>query len=277
MLYRVVMIGRTDPRRTVYRSGINYELDLREGIDLAIYLFGRFQRHVTDGSGYSLPVDGTAIDVGANSGTLTLRFAQQALHGVVHAFEPAHSAFRALTRNVELNPELGKRIVCHQAFVADVCADDSNLTAFSSWRVDGVDDARHPIHGGSSIPADGVPSITIDSFCVSRGIESVDLIKIDTEGYEWDVLVGAIGTITRFRPHVIFEVGGHVLEERGLCFDHFLAFFTELEYELVDSADRRSITYDNFTRRVPRRSTIDVMAIPSEHRRLVDLGEIPER
>ena len=36
-------------------------------------------------------------------------------------------------------------------------------------------------------------------------VERVDLVKIDVEGFEWPVLKGAEQTISRFRPHIVFE------------------------------------------------------------------------
>ncbi len=46
---------------------------------------------------------------------------------------------------------------------------------------------------------------SIDSIVAELGLERVDLIKIDVEGYELEVLLGALDTLTRFRPTVIME------------------------------------------------------------------------
>ena len=48
VLYRLVHLVYRQDKRVIERSGISYEVDLSEGIDLAVFLFGNFQRHVSD-------------------------------------------------------------------------------------------------------------------------------------------------------------------------------------------------------------------------------------
>jgi len=48
----------------VMRRGIRYEIELREGIDLAVFALGRFQRHVSTNRRLVLPRDALVIDVG---------------------------------------------------------------------------------------------------------------------------------------------------------------------------------------------------------------------
>ena len=47
---------------------------------------------------------------------------------------------------------------------------------------------------------------TIDQFVVDRGIQRVDLIKVDVEGTEDRVLAGAEQVVSRDRPIIICEV-----------------------------------------------------------------------
>ena len=47
---------------------------------------------------------------------------------------------------------------------------------------------------------------TIDGLLAAGAIESVDLLKIDTEGTEPEVLKGAFGAIERFQPPIICEI-----------------------------------------------------------------------
>ncbi len=68
---------------------------------------------------------------------------------------------------------------------------------------------------------------TIDEYCSSRGIEYIDLLKIDVEGHELDVLhgagrmfaAGAIGMAA-------FEFGGCNIDTRTFFID-FYEFFRE--------------------------------------------------
>lgn len=69
--------------------------------------------------------------------------------------------------------------------------------------------------GNTFVRLDGadVEMRTLDSF----GLADVDLIKIDCEGYEYDVILGALDTITRCRPVLIVEqkFGGGTRYGRG--------------------------------------------------------------
>ncbi len=56
--------------------------------------------------------------------------------------------------------------------------------------------------GGTQIVGQGdIPMHTLDSF----GLRAVDLLKIDCEGFEFDVLQGAAETVDRCHPVVIVE------------------------------------------------------------------------
>jgi hypothetical protein len=60
-------------------------------------------------------------------------------------------------------------------------------------------------------PTDPVQMITLDSFLASAGAGKIDLIKIDTEGFEIDVLVGAKSTLGQYRPVVFLEMNSWCL------------------------------------------------------------------
>ena len=48
--------------------------------------------------------------------------------------------------------------------------------------------------------SDRVPMTTIDKFVLDNNLKKVDFIKMDTEGYEKQVILGAKETIKRFKP-----------------------------------------------------------------------------
>ncbi len=79
-IYRVVragraIIGRTD-RDIVVRGGINYELDLSQGIDFAIYLGNIYERQTRAALRRLVSPASLVLDIGANIGAHTLHLAQ---------------------------------------------------------------------------------------------------------------------------------------------------------------------------------------------------------
>ena len=55
------------------------------------------------------------------------------------------------------------------------------------------------------------PVNTIDNFVKENNISKIDFIKIDVEGSELNVLNGAIKSLVKFKPIVIFEVSSWTL------------------------------------------------------------------
>jgi hypothetical protein len=68
-----------------------------------------------------------------------------------------------------------------------------------------------PNSGDASVlPVEGakqfrVPATTLDSFCCNTGFR-LDFLKMDVEGAEYDVLLGAKETIARSRPKMLIEL-----------------------------------------------------------------------
>ena len=48
------------------------------------------------------------------------------------------------------------------------------------------------------------PITTIDNYCARQDVNRIDVIKCDTQGFELEVLRGAVDTIERHRIHMIF-------------------------------------------------------------------------
>ena len=264
ILYWIIhRVLQTDTHR-IHRKGICYEVDLAEGIDLSLYLFGHFQDHVTRQKYFSIPESAVIVDVGANIGSMAFKFAQLASNGQVYAFEPTDYAFNKLLKNISLNPALADRITPFQLFLSDQTESDHQIKAYSSWRVDGKAVESHPLHGGTIKSAQSVPAVRLDDFCLEYKIQKVDLIKIDTDGHELRVLTGAARTIEKFRPYVIFEIGLYVLQERGETFEQYFLYLSSFKYDLINSKNGEKITLENFHQQLPLRSTTDIIAVPQK-------------
>jgi FkbM family methyltransferase len=249
--------------RIIIRNGIKYEVDLSEGIDLSLFVFGKYQEHVTRNKWIPLTDDAIIIDIGANMGAMALPFAQIAKNGKVFAFEPTQYSLTRLKRNLELNPELASRIEVINSFVSSVSTPNANIKAFASWKVNGEKGVDvHPVHLGIAKLTEGVGSITLDEFCFKRDLAKINLIKIDTDGHEYEILLGAKETIRKYRPYLIFEAGIYAMTEKGIDFSFYLNYFKELNYRIVDSLKGSEITAINYRNYIPERRTIDVIAMP---------------
>ena len=133
-----------------------------------------------------LPPGGTAIDVGANIGDLTLPLARTAGDaGKVFAIESHPEIYNVLCANLALNQIRNTAPI--NAFVAT--SPDAD-TASPVW-------GRHAYVGDRWKPR----IIAIDDL----ELEALDLLKIDVDGTELDVLQSGAMQVERFRPALYFE------------------------------------------------------------------------
>jgi len=262
ILYRVLHLILRRDQHLIRRKGIRYAVDIAEGIDLSIYLFGGFQDHVTRQKHFLISEDAVIFDVGANIGSMALKFAQLAPRGRIFAFEPTDFAYEKLLHNLSLNPQLAERIFPHQVFLSDRTRSDHQISAYASWKVDGSGSNTHPLHRGAIKSAVAVPAVSIDDFCRERNIQRVDFIKIDTDGHELPVIKGAFKTLEQQRPYLIFEIGLYVLKERGVTFEQYFEYLSALKYKLINAKNGKKITLKNIASQIPLRATTDIIAIP---------------
>lgn len=195
---------------------------------------------------------------------MTLQFAQAVPKGKVYSFEPALPILAKLKKNLTLNPDLANHIVVINSFVSAKSDQNPGIKAYASWKLDSTgNDDEHPDHLGTQLPTDGVPSTSLDDFCQNEQLNRLDFIKIDTDGHEYEVFLGAKNCIKKFRPPLIFEISIYAMIEKGIDFSFYDNYFKELNYTLYNSADGKMITLDNYRDHIPRKGTIDIIGIPS--------------
>ena len=264
VIYRIFSLLSFKKIRTITRHGINYEIDIAEGIDLTVFLFGNFQKHIVKNKIINLPDAAVVFDVGANIGVISLGIAKLLGTGMVYSFEPTHYAYSKFKKNLELNMNLAPRIKLMQLLVSDECKEISNMDIYSSWRLDDYGKDKHSVHMGTAKPANGISSVTLDAFCNENQITRLDLIKIDTDGHEHKVLKGARESILKFKPKIIFEIGIYLMNEHNIDFSFYYNFFQSINYNLVDNKNGNIIDNKNYRRFIPYNSTTDIIAIPAK-------------
>lgn len=236
---RAVMFGRRafrkGPQTNAYRRGIAWNLDLREGIDFAIWLLGAFEP-ATVGAYARLVRSGDVVfDVGANIGAHTLHLARAVGRaGHVHAFEPTEWARAKLVANLKLNPGLRDRVTVVPAMLMAQSA-AAAPPLYSSWPLAGAGDA-HQLHGGRKMPARGAHVTTLDDYVADAKIDRLDFVKLDVDGHERSVLHGARNAFARLRPVIVLELSPHQLAGEGDSVDDLAALLAAMGYRLATLA-----------------------------------------
>jgi FkbM family methyltransferase len=263
MIYRILRVFYGKDWIITTRKNITYRLNISEGIDLYIFLFGQFQAHVFGGELMDRMSEKPIIlDVGANIGAMSLSYAQKFPAATIYSFEPTDSAWAKLQDNLALNPTLAPRIHSIKCFVGASSEKNSSLQAYSSWPLINTGSSIHPMHGGKIQSADNTPTISLDDFVYRHQISHVDFIKIDTDGHELAVLLGGKELITKFRPSIIFEIGLYIIQEHNQTIDMFFDFFDAQRYTLTNLKTSRIVTRENYQKEIPMNGTTDLLALP---------------
>lgn len=132
------------------------------------------------------------IDIGAHNGDTSLPFVN--VFDRVICFEPNPVSFAELSKHKGLecyNLALGNNESTGTLVINDKTNNPEHGSIFE-------DRTKH-WQGGES---HAVQIKTLDSF---KFFDSIDLIKIDTEQYEYFVIEGALKTIKKNRPVIFFE------------------------------------------------------------------------
>ena len=120
----------------VKRNNIEWNLNLSEAIDLHIFIFGSFEKEITNiAKKLKLQKYNQIIDIGANFGVQSLQFAKNFSDSKIYSIEPTNYAFNKFIKNLELNPKLSKNIYPFQMFIGSKERKIPNYI-YSSWNLE---------------------------------------------------------------------------------------------------------------------------------------------
>jgi FkbM family methyltransferase len=196
--------GKQGPWRVAQlnRGGFRMRCDLRDMLQRQFYFFGTYFLEDEILRCWSTAAKGarTVFDVGANAGIYSLAALAVEPEAEVHAFEPTPEIAARLRGAAELNGL--DRLHVHEEAVFS--ADGSAV--LQRFRGETGDNEGMNFITTDADPDAGerVATVRLDSFCRARGIDRIDLVKIDVQGHEPSALVGAQGLLDAAAVGVIF-------------------------------------------------------------------------
>jgi len=150
------------------------------------------------------------LDIGGHAGQYAKLFARMARHGQVYSFEPGSQV---------LNTPLK----------------DNGTFRYGLAHMSEMDRAG-PYH------QEEVPVTTIDRFAADEGLQRLDFIKIDTQGWEMRILKGGAETITRYRPVMVVELVDEQLLQIGDSLQAAWEFLESWGYRAAICIDGKDLT-----------------------------------
>ena len=165
-----------------------------------------FEQHIVENElQYFIKNAWVILDIGAHIGSHTIMYSQINPECKIYSFEIQAPMYKLLQKNVIQNRlknvelfhcAVGNKI--KMVTINNEIKDGPN--ANEPYFYDGYKEYNF---GGISLGSGGeeIMMITIDSLQLNH----CDLIKIDVEGFEFPVLLGAINTIIKYKPAIFYE------------------------------------------------------------------------
>lgn len=171
------------------------------------------------------------IDIGANIGHLSVAVALAAgKEGLTLSFDPNPHVFKILSVNAGLNPDKARIEPLNYA-VTDKAETFYYRSSEASFNNGGISRDESDFHGRFVLPTK-IQGVVLEQLLEERyaaWVPKLALVKIDTEGYDREVIKSIRGLLERLRPVVISECFGKSTPEQRA--EHF-RLLSDLGYTL---------------------------------------------
>lgn len=159
------------------------------------------------------------FDIGAHIGVYSIKKAFQYYKGTVYAIEPEEGNFEKLTMNIEKN---------HLHNIIPIQLALFDRTGYGELSTDVFKSSQYSLLKKSQ-KYQKVRIMSLDDLINELNPPRVDLIKIDTEGAEYPILVGGVRILEKYRPFLIIETHPQNYDN---CDRKIIEFLKELDYSL---------------------------------------------
>ena len=193
-------------------AGLKFGIDLKR--DLAVLGRGRPVR--------------TIFDVGANQGRMAERLLRTFQEAEIYSFEPAAKAFAVLAERARSQPRL-------HAYHMALGSKSGDATLFLNDNEEMCTLRDKQVRGAAGETKIRVE--TLERFCDETARlrnDTLDLLKIDTEGYEIEVLKGAESLMKQRRIRFIYaECSARVGDTEHTSFHELNSYLVHLGYNFI--------------------------------------------
>lgn len=146
-----------------------------------------------------LETEGVFIDVGANTGIYTIKAAKHFNQkGIVLSLEPFPDVMATLHHSIQANGFTNVRL-------RNFCAGDQTGSA-TLWMNLDQPNSFSLVKMEATKSGLSTFTVTLDELFEWEGLDRFDFLKIDAEGAEKQVLIGAKRIIEKYRPIILMEV-----------------------------------------------------------------------
>jgi FkbM family methyltransferase len=202
---------------------------------------------------------GIVIDIGAHIGLFAIRASQVVGEkGKVYAFEPTPQTHNLLLKTIAINKKQSCVVPRKEAVAEKEGVTFFNISEHEGDNSNSLVEYRHD----KKLEKVEVKLVSIDSFLADQNLQNVDFVKIDAEGYEYFVLLGAKKTFTSKRPTGILALHPAGIKANGNTLQDIYRFLEEVNYRALYKdrflTEQEFCSYNNL---------FDVYLLPNEKSR----------
>ncbi len=189
-----------------------------------------FEKEIIEVAKKYIKENQSILDIGANYGQMTVVLSKHVAklgNGVVYSFEAEPFVGEILSHNIQLNECNNVKKVLKAVYhknAEKLFFPNPDFKKFSAFGSYGIDPAAK---NGRT-----VETITIDSLNIQ---EPICFIKVDIQGCDLFALQGAVETIKRYKPVIIFEFEEQFQEEFNTTFNDYVEFVRSIDYKFVST------------------------------------------
>jgi FkbM family methyltransferase len=166
------------------------------------------------------------MDIGSNHGCYALLAGTLHPRNQVFAFEPQPNVAEALRISVSAN--MLKNVTVVETVVSDTVGDCRFFCPKTGSGIGSLSRAQAE-QSVSAIELKRI-STTIDQFVHDNNLQQLDIMKVDVEGFEYQVFRGASETLRKYRPIIWFEMNASALRKTGTSQEAVYSLLRECNY-----------------------------------------------
>jgi FkbM family methyltransferase len=168
------------------------------------------------------------FDVGANIGQSAKTYLKKYHAASIYCFEPVDATFRQLQKNLRGHNNIQSfKLALGVANGTGQMILDGNSDMFFLLNT------AQDVEVNSKSRTEQVDVGTLDSFCGSHNVTSINYLKIDTEGGDFNVLTGAVNMLAKQQIDLVeVEAGTNPGNKRHVSLEKLKAFLEDRRYFL---------------------------------------------
>ena len=227
-----------EKRSLVKRNNINYEVCIGEHIDW--YIFYGFIDPSKSNLYSAIKSGDTVLDIGSNVGEVLMNISKIVGNkGMVHGFEPDFENYKRLSKNLSLNE------------FENIKVNNIGLSYENGFGTSEINNIRNKgMNSISQVMEDdknehSFEILTLDNYINKTNISSLDFIKIDVEGYEFNVLKGAESALKKYKPTLFIELDDNNLKKTNHTASELVSLLEDYNYSIKNVNTNTVVSSEN--------------------------------